>query len=120
VSRPDYLPECPASIHGLCLAATYGRDHCDTGAGECAEAAEALPPEAQPGVRLAVVAALDEPAAAATEATGHVYLSTGCFHGDHDYCKSMTGLNGAKRPGSCKHCGTKCQCPCHSIEEAGP
>lgn len=51
------------------------------------------------------------------EATGHVYLSTGCFHGDHGYCKSMTGLNGSKRPGECKHCGTKCTCGCHGTEE---
>lgn len=47
-------------------------------------------------------------------AVGHTYLSTGCHHGDHAYCQAMTGLNGAKRPGSCKHCGAKCQCPCHS------
>lgn len=43
----------------------------------------------------------------------HVYLSTGCYHGDHDYCKGMTGVAGAKRPGECKHCGAKCVCPCH-------
>jgi hypothetical protein len=58
------------------------------------------------------------PAPAATEATGHQYLSTGCFHGDHDYCKSMTGLNGAKRPGECKKCGAKCICSCHTTKEA--
>ena len=44
----------------------------------------------------------------------HVYLSTGCLHGDHAYCQSMTGLNGAKRPGSCKQCGARCICGCHS------
>jgi hypothetical protein len=49
-----------------------------------------------------------------TGATGHVYLSTGCFHGDHDYCKSMTGLAGSKRPAECKKCGAKCVCPCHA------
>ena len=43
----------------------------------------------------------------------HVYLSTGCWHGDHDYCQSMTGLNGAKRPAECKKCRAKCICPCH-------
>ena len=43
----------------------------------------------------------------------HVYLSTGCLHGDHGYCQSMTGLNGAKRPGECKHCGARCRCRCH-------
>lgn len=47
----------------------------------------------------------------------HVYLSTGCLHGDHAYCQSMTGLNGAKRPASCKKCGAKCICPCHQAEE---
>ena len=43
----------------------------------------------------------------------HAYLSTGCLHGDHDYCQSMTGLNGAKRPASCKKCSAPCQCFCH-------
>lgn len=54
-------------------------------------------------------------AQAAGQATAgvHVYLSTGCWHGDHDYCKSMTGLNGAKRPGECKKCAAKCICGCH-------
>lgn len=52
-----------------------------------------------------------------TQAGQHVYLSTGCFHGDHDYCKAMTGLNGAKRPASCKKCGAKCICGCHGAEE---
>jgi hypothetical protein len=56
----------------------------------------------------------------ATQATGHRYLSTGCLHGDHDYCKSMTGLNGAKRPAECKKCGAKCICTCHSSEEPTP
>ncbi len=51
---------------------------------------------------------------------GHIYLSTGCRHGDHAYCQSMTGLNGAKRPGECKHCQARCVCPCHqrATEEA--
>ena len=44
----------------------------------------------------------------------HVYLSTGCLHGDHGYCQGMTGLNGAKRPGECKHCQAKCVCDCHA------
>lgn len=43
----------------------------------------------------------------------HHYLSTGCFHNDHKYCQSMTGLNGAKRPGRCKFCDASCQCRCH-------
>lgn len=43
----------------------------------------------------------------------HVYLSTGCYHGDHEYCQSNTGLNGQKTPASCKFCGARCECPCH-------
>lgn len=43
----------------------------------------------------------------------HVYQSTGCLHDDHDYCQKMTGLAGAKRPGSCKHCDARCICRCH-------
>ncbi len=52
----------------------------------------------------------------------HAYVSTGCVHGDlvlpdgltgHEYCRGMTGYQGAKRGGSCKHCGALCQCPCH-------
>ena len=43
----------------------------------------------------------------------HQYLSTGCLHGNHGYCKGTNGMNGAKRPASCKFCGAPCQCPCH-------
>ena len=53
----------------------------------------------------------------ATSSDPHVYLSTGCWHGDHAYCQAMTGLNGAKRPASCKKCGAKCICPCHRQAE---
>lgn len=48
----------------------------------------------------------------------HVYLSTGCYHDDHDYCKGMTGLNETKRPAECKKCAAKCICPCHREEPA--
>ncbi|MCX4809025.1 hypothetical protein OG601_47170 [Streptomyces sp. NBC_01239] len=51
------------------------------------------------------------------QASAHIYLSTGCLHGDHAYCQSMTGLNGAKRPASCKKCGAACICPCHTTKE---
>ena len=62
-----------------------------------------------------------EPSPAATEAIEHHYLSTGCLHDDHAYCQGMTGLNGSKRPGECKHCGTKCICACHTgTIPAGP
>lgn len=43
----------------------------------------------------------------------HVYLSTGCLHHDHDYCQNMTGMQGTKRPGLCKHCDARCICRCH-------
>ena len=47
----------------------------------------------------------------------HVYLSTGCLHGRHDYCQGTTGLAGKKRPGECKFCGAKCVCECHAPAE---
>jgi len=50
--------------------------------------------------------------------TTHIYLSTGCLHGQHDYCQSDTGLAGAKKPSRCKWCDAFCQCPCHTT--AGP
>lgn len=43
----------------------------------------------------------------------HVYFSTSCFHNDHDYCKSETGLIGNKTPGVCKFCSAPCICACH-------
>jgi hypothetical protein len=55
----------------------------------------------------------------------HVYLSTGCLHGDvqlpdgrtgHEYCQGETGAVGAKKPASCKFCGAPCQCACHRGE----
>jgi hypothetical protein len=46
----------------------------------------------------------------------HVYLSTGCLHDNHGYCRSRTGLNGLKRPAECKHCGSQCVCGCHVDE----
>jgi hypothetical protein len=41
----------------------------------------------------------------------HIYMSTSCLHGDHEHCKAMTGVNGAKRPGRCKFCDAVCRCP---------
>ena len=40
---------------------------------------------------LTILAALTEPAPAATGATGHRYLSTGCLHGEHGYCSNVDG-----------------------------
>jgi hypothetical protein len=44
---------------------------------------------------------------------GHRYLSTGCLHGQHDYCQNHAGLSGAKTPAQCKFCAAPCVCPCH-------
>lgn len=47
-------------------------------------------------------------------ATGpHHYLSTGCLHGEHDYCQGKTGMAGAKMPAKCKFCDARCECGCH-------
>lgn len=46
----------------------------------------------------------------------HEYLSTACHHGRHDYCAAMVGVQGEKRPATCKFCDARCVCPCH----AGP
>lgn len=43
----------------------------------------------------------------------HRYLSTSCLHGQHHYCASNTGLNGAKTPAQCKFCDAPCICHCH-------
>lgn len=47
-------------------------------------------------------------------ASHHIYLSTGCLHGDHDYCNGRTGAAGRKTPARCKFCDAPCQCrTCH-------
>lgn len=46
----------------------------------------------------------------------HEYLSTSCLHDRHDYCASMTGFQGAKRPARCKFCDAACICPCHQAD----
>lgn len=44
----------------------------------------------------------------------HVYLSTGCYHGDHAYCqRGVRGDGGEKRPAQCKFCDARCICDCH-------
>lgn len=83
-----------------------------------------------PDQQAARLAELDEPGPAATEATGHVYLSTGCHHGNepfangltgHEYCQNKTGILGAKKPARCKSetCGAPCICHCHTTPAAG-
>ncbi|MGQ5576735.1 hypothetical protein [Streptomyces sp. ECR3.8] len=57
------------------------------------------------------------PAPAATDATSHVYLSTGCLHGHHDYCQNHTGRDGTKTPAQCKFCAAPCICGCHTPKE---
>lgn len=47
----------------------------------------------------------------------HVYLSTGCLHGRHAYCKWEVGKLGPKRPAQCKFCAAPCVCPCHKEDE---
>lgn len=44
----------------------------------------------------------------------HVYLSTGCLHGEHAYCQGHTGQAGAKKPARCKFCDAPCVCDCHT------
>lgn len=48
----------------------------------------------------------------------HVYLSTGCLHGEHTYCQGRTGQAGAKKPAECKWCAAKCRCSCHDTTGA--
>lgn len=43
----------------------------------------------------------------------HVYLSTGCLHGDHGYCQAPSGKIGPKLPATCKTCRRDCICRCH-------
>lgn len=50
----------------------------------------------------------------------HVYLSTGCRHGEHGYRQAHTGLSGAKKAASCKFCRAPCLCPCHLVEARRP
>lgn len=49
---------------------------------------------------------------------GHIYLSTACLHGEHDYCNSTSGHAGDKIPARCKWCPATCVCQCHTPEES--
>lgn len=56
-------------------------------------------------------ALLDDVRAAET----HVYRSTACHHGEHQYCSATARPDGAaKAPGRCKFCPANCVCDCHS------
>lgn len=49
----------------------------------------------------------------------HGYLSTACLHGWHDYCRAPVGIEGPKKPATCKWCDARCVCPCgHEAAEA--
>ena len=41
----------------------------------------------------------------------HLYLSTACLAGEHDYCQAMVGARGQKLPGVSKFSGAVCICP---------
>lgn len=58
----------------------------------------------------------------------HVYLSTGCIHGDtvlpdgrtgHEYCQTEAQRydGTTKVAATCKVCGSPCTCPCHPGQE---
>lgn len=57
---------------------------------------------------------IGQPPAADEKVLLHEYLSTGCLHGQHDYCRNPTGAAGAKKPASCKFCDAPCRCACHA------
>jgi len=65
-------------------------------------------PVRQPDDPLAVVVVDDDGV--------HRYLSTGCLHGDHEYCKvEARRYDGSiKTAATCKFCGSPCVCWCHS------
>lgn len=78
---------------------------------------------AWPHLLKAWVAVLKGPAAAAERVRAavhgpdgtHLYLSTGCLHGDHEHCRCDTATTGApKVPGRCKFCAAPCLCVCHT------
>jgi hypothetical protein len=49
-------------------------------------------------------------AAFMTLATGrHHYVSTACLDGVEGYCGAMTGMQGVKRPSTCKFCDAACE-----------
>lgn len=59
-------------------------------------------------------------AAEAPQPSEHVYLSTGCLHGQHAYCQNVDGIAGLKKPAQCKFCTAPCVCGCHGAEAPQP
>lgn len=50
----------------------------------------------------------------------HEYLSTSCWHTEHEYCRSTVatdaeGHSFAKEPAVCKFCQEPCRCWCHEL-----
>jgi hypothetical protein len=45
----------------------------------------------------------------------HIYLSTGCLHGDHAYCQMEARRydGSTKTAATCKFCASPCVCLCH-------
>ena len=44
---------------------------------------------------------------------GHAYLSTACYHGQHEHCSSeVRDDGGSKIPARCKFCPAPCRCEC--------
>lgn len=50
------------------------------------------------------------------EGEEHIYFSTACQHGQHDYCGSRYNAYTLeeKKPATCKYCDAQCVCGCHS------
>ncbi|MCX5209751.1 hypothetical protein OG689_10695 [Kitasatospora sp. NBC_00240] len=63
------------------------------------------------------IAQLEAELARLQAADPHHYLSTGCLHGDHAYCRSDTGAAGTKTPAVCKFCAAPCVCVCHQGQQ---
>lgn len=52
----------------------------------------------------------------------HDYLSTSCWHGQHDRCRAgvafdLDGKPFVKLPACCKICQAPCTCVCHTRSE---
>lgn len=54
--------------------------------------------------------------------TDHVYLSTACLHGAHEYCGARYNAYTLepKKPAECKYCEARCICGCHKGREVKP